>query len=221
MDRKNNIYLIESATRQGLAETFMRFQEYYESPVFKGKFFTVEEFAAWYTSQYGQFSYCQDWSGFNIPSSVLAPFKEGKFGPLTDREDNFLKFFKNVEESFYIIGITRQDPEWQETLRHELAHAKFFVDDSYRKDVLACISDLKPGSVKTALEKMGYGKNVIDDETNAYLMTEPQTLSQDICLSQSEVIQNKLDYIFQKHFGYSVVTASVPLLFSGVNNLSI
>ena len=103
------IYLIESKTRQDLAATFMRVQEYYESPVFGGRTFSVGEFAAWYASEYGAFTYCQDWSGFNIPSWVLEPFRNGGFDPLTDKEKNLLNFFKNIHDSFYIIGATSQD----------------------------------------------------------------------------------------------------------------
>jgi hypothetical protein len=219
--KKLPIYLVESKTKKNLGETFMRFQEYYESPVFKGRFFSVQEFADWYTGQFGKFSYCHDWSGFNIPSWVLEPFKNGSFGPLTEKEEKFIRFFDGVKGNAYIIGITREDPEWLDTLRHELTHGLFFVEEKYRKDVLTCVSHLKPGPAKVALEKMGYGKSVIDDEINAYLMTEPQTLAKNICLSEGKNIQRELDSVFQKHFGYSVVDASVPLLLSGVNNIAI
>jgi hypothetical protein len=52
-------------------------------------------------------------------------------------------------------------------------------------------------------------------------MTEPQTLAKNICLSEGKKIQQELDFVFQKHFGYSVATASLPLLLSGINEVAI
>ncbi len=49
----------DNATR--MAATMMRFQEYYESPEFAGKYFTREEFVAWYAQHKAGASYVQDW----------------------------------------------------------------------------------------------------------------------------------------------------------------
>lgn len=219
--KKLGVHLVESKTKLGLASTFMRFQEFYESPVFRGKVFTVDEFAAWYAKKHGSFSYYQDWAGFNIPSWVLQPFIDGKFNPLTEKEASFVDYFNRINGDFYVIGITKEDPEWFDTLKHELVHGAYFYDEDYRKDVLSFISDLRPESAKMGLEKMGYGKNVIDDETNAYLLTEPQTLRDRINLFDGKKIQSGLDRIFQKHFGYSIVGAELPVLLASVNFLNI
>lgn len=219
--KRPGIYLVESKTRLDLAGTFMRFQEFYESPVFRGKVFSVDEFAAWYAKEHGNFSYYQDWAGFNIPSWVLRPFIAGDFNPLTDKESSFIEFFNDVRGDFYVIGITKEDPEWFDTLKHELVHGAFFYNPEYRQDVLSCILDLKPEPAKNSLEKMGYGKNVIDDETNAYLLTEPQTLKDKINIFDGKKIQTKLDGIFKKHFGYSIVSAELPVLLSSVSLLNI
>ena len=53
----------------------MRFQEHYESPEFTGTVFTVGAFRKWYAETYGAFTYASDWSGFNIPGTVLEPFR--------------------------------------------------------------------------------------------------------------------------------------------------
>lgn len=187
----------------------MRFQEYYESPEFAGKYFTTEDFLAWYTQKDQKASYHKDWAGFNVPSHVFKPFFEGSFDPLNDRETKLLNFLKSAKGDFYVIGITKSDHDWIETLRHELAHGMFFCDKEYRNDILSCISDLNPDSVRSSLKKMGYGANVIDDEINAYLLTEPETLanSRDLSLSSSKKIQEKLDRVFEKHFAFSMAGA--------------
>ena len=150
------IYLIESKTRQDLAETFMRFQEYYESPVFKGRSFSIEEFVAWYASEFGAFTYHQDWAGFNIPSWILEPFKKGDFDPLTEKEKNLINLFRNVQGNFYIIGATQQDEECADTIKHEFVHGAFFTNEGYREDVINCLNAHKPNVVKVALREMGY-----------------------------------------------------------------
>lgn len=212
------IYLIESPDRRVLAETFMRFQEYYESPVFRGKTFSREEFAAWYAMEYGSFSYAQDWSGFNIPSWVLEPFKRGDFGVLTEREQKLLDLFKEVKGNFYIIGATPEDEWWADTVRHEFVHGAFHVNQNYRNHVNHFIKTKNPATVKKTLCKMGYGSNVLDDETNAYLLTEPQTLARDISLGNGANLRDGLDEIFRKYFGFSMVNVPLDTLNSQVRN---
>lgn len=206
------IYLIESRTRQDLAATFVRFQEYYESPVFGGRAFSVDEFSAWYASQYGAFSYCQDWAGFNIPSWVLEPFKDGEFNPLTDKEKNLINFFRNIQGDFYIIGATKQDEECADTIKHEFAHGAFFTNSDYRRDVMSCLNTHRPNVVKIALQEMGYGDNVLEDETNAYLLTEPQTFAKRVPLDEGQKLRDILDKIFSKYFGFSMTAVNADFV---------
>lgn len=219
--QRGNVYLIESKTRQDLAVTFMRFQEYYESPVFSGRAFSVDEFAAWYVSEYGAFTYCQDWSGFNIPSWVLEPFRNGEFGPLTEKEENFLNLFKNVHGDFYIIGATSQDEECADTIKHEFAHGAFFTNKDYRRDVINCLNTHRPSVVRIALREMGYGENVLEDETNAYLLTEPQTLKEKLCLNEGCRLRRILDKIFFKYFGFSMALVNADFVANRTQRVSI
>ena len=95
-----NIFHISFSTQHELASTFLRFQEYYESPKFRGKIFSFYEYKKWYTAnspkgkKTGKFTYYKDWGGFNIPSYVLKPFYQGKFNPLSNKEKKFLRAFK-------------------------------------------------------------------------------------------------------------------------------
>lgn len=215
------IYLIESKTRQGLATTFMRFQEYYESPVFRGKTFSADEFSAWYVSQYGAFTYHKDWAGFNISSRTLEPFKNGEFDPLTEKEKAILNFFKNVSGDFYIIGATSQDEECADTIKHEFAHGAFFTNTSYRRDVVSCLNAYKFNGIKLAIQKMGYGENVVEDETNAYLLTEPQTFANRVSLNEGYKLRDTLDKIFAKYFGFSMTEVNADFVANRTQRVSI
>jgi hypothetical protein len=68
------IYLVRFATQYELSSTFLRFQEHYESPRFHGRVFSLEEYMDWYATRYGNFTYYQDWAGFNVPSTAFRPF---------------------------------------------------------------------------------------------------------------------------------------------------
>jgi len=95
---RENIFLLDFETQEELTSTFLRFQEFYESPEFQGKIFTLQEYKAWYTKLKGKFSYYTDWGGFNIPSRILESFYKGKFDPLSEAEKQFLDMFKLRKE---------------------------------------------------------------------------------------------------------------------------
>ncbi len=161
-----------------LGLTFMRFSDYRESPFFRGRFFTREEYQAWYTATSpqgkltGRFTYGEDWSGFNIPSTSFTPFRRGQFNPLTDGEQALLHAFAHLNGRFYIIGTPHNgDPE---TLEHEIAHAFYFLDPDYRKTVDAIVKQLDRRNKQraiTLLRKDQYHPAVFRDEIQAYLLS--------------------------------------------------
>ena len=58
---KGGIFLVEFDNQYDLAMTFLRYQEFYESPKFKGKRFTIIDFMEWYSKEYdGAFTYTKD-----------------------------------------------------------------------------------------------------------------------------------------------------------------
>ena len=101
---KHRIYLIQAATGYQLASTFLRFQEHYGSPRFRGRRFTLEEYMDWYAAEYGGFTYFDDWEGFNIPSWVLSPFRNGEFDPLLRKE-------KKLLDVSCLSGLFRRPPD--------------------------------------------------------------------------------------------------------------
>ena len=81
---------VSADSQEELGNTFIRFQEHYENPHFKNQIFTLGQIRSWYSNTYGADTYQNDWSGFNFPSIILKPFREGLFDPLTDEEKALL-----------------------------------------------------------------------------------------------------------------------------------
>lgn len=164
-----NSVWVKADSQDELGLTFMRFQEYYESPnyQFRGHIFTVGQLRQWYSETYGSNSYHIHWIGFNFPSSVLLPFKQGLFDPLTNEEHNLLDKLKYRNDQFYIIGA--QD---NATLNHELNHALYASNIKYKRAIDNFVNkyykDLKYAT-QYILSK-GYCKDVLNDELQAYVL---------------------------------------------------
>jgi hypothetical protein len=169
-----NVWFVSFDTQEDLALSFLRFQEHYESPRFRGQVFSLDEFKTWYASQNGSFSYVDDWSGFNIPSSVFDLFKRGDFDPLSNRETALMSAFGGEPHPFYIIG-TNEDSD---ALEHEICHALFYVDPDYRAAAEKIISDHVEQLAPVFLEMadMGYHESVHVDEVQAYASANPDWL---------------------------------------------
>ena len=163
-----NSVWISADSQEELGRTFIRFQEYYESPNpdFRGKIFTLGVVRQWYSIKYGADTYHHDWTGFNFPSRILLPFKQGLFDPLTSEEIELLNLFKYRHDNFYIMGAQNSA-----TLRHELSHALYDSNQKYRNEIDSYIKKNKRGLAKTRkyiLDK-GYAEEVLNDEIQAYV----------------------------------------------------
>lgn len=151
-----------------LGLTFMRFQEHYESasPDFRNKVFTQGQLKRWYSEEYGSNSYHTHWVGFNFPSNVLIPFKEGLFDPLTIEEQRLLELFRYRSDNFYIIGA-----QSGATLRHELSHALYASNPKYKNEIDKFLLKNK-SKIKNTLKYIkdkGYCDEVLFDEIQAYI----------------------------------------------------
>ena len=188
----NRIYLLQFDTRKDMAETFLRFQEHYESPKFMGKKFTHDEFKKWYKKVKGK-EYFEDWDGFNLPAKALKPFREGKFNPLTRGEKKLLLLFKNVRRDFYIVAFHGRG---HHLLGHELAHALFYTNPRYKKKILAILEkyDLKHMK-KELLSTEGYNKKVLNDEIQAYTVS----LSHELNSKISKEMSREVNEIFARY----------------------
>jgi hypothetical protein len=144
-------------------------QEHFESPRYRGKYFSHAEFRSWYRTirDHKEFSYYSDWAGFNIPGSVLRPFIDGRFGELTSAETAVIELFRGMKGKFYIIGTIETDNI--ATLRHEIAHALYHTNPTYRQEVNDILSSVDCAPIHKILKGLGYHQAHWLDETHAYL----------------------------------------------------
>jgi hypothetical protein len=198
----DRIHLLIFDTQRDVTSTFLRFQEHYESPEFRGKTFSLDEFKKWYVPnspkgrKTGEFTYHTDWNGFNIPSYVLKPFYSGKFNPLTEQERKFLEIFKDEPEPFYIIGVHRATKKLSSLLKHEIAHGLFYTDENYRSEVLGVLSHFDVEPIKVELRsKAGYHEQVLEDECQAYSIASLKKLKTSI----PKELSNNLRMIYRKY----------------------
>jgi len=187
----DGIFLVRFPTQYELASTFLRFQEHYESSRFRNRVFTLEAYMDWYATEFGAFTYFEDWSGFNIPSAAFEPFTRGRFDPLLIKEQRLLRRFRNDRPPFYIIGIVSD-----KDLKHELAHALFFTRPAYKRAVLAAMRGYDTSALEHRLARMGYHKHVLPDEVHAYLVAPGGSLGGGKALAP---LRRKLQAIYRQH----------------------
>jgi hypothetical protein len=188
------IYLLRFKTQYELTATFLRIQEYYESPRFHGRIFSLEQFMDWYAERYGNFTYYQDWTGFNVPSTALQPFYEGNFDPLSKKEKQLLRLFKDLRGRFYVIGIYGSSAK--DFVTHELAHALFFLDDSYRKAVHKAMRGYNTTKLARKIAEAGYANHVIPDEIQAYIIAPSGKLG---AVPALKPLRQELRALFRQH----------------------
>lgn len=169
-----NAVWVSADSQKELGETFIRFQEYYESPNldFKNKIFTLGSVKEYYSKEYGADVYSETWIGFNFPSTVLLPFKQGLFDPLTDQEKALLDLLKYRNNDYYIIGA-----QTKSTLRHELSHAMYGYSVKYKNEIDQFIGENKSKfrKVKKYILDKGYHEDVVNDEIQAYVTDNDDT----------------------------------------------
>lgn len=194
------VHLLTFENQQDVTSTFLRFQEHYESPKFAGMVFTLDEYKEWYVKnspngiKTGEFTYHTDWSGFNIPGTILQPFYEGKFHPLSEAEQTILEMFKDEENPFYIIGVHKESKSFEKLLQHEIAHGLYFTNPEYKKEALEIISRYDTSEIrKELLASGGYGENVLDDEVHAYSISGGESLGgnipEELCREMTELFE--------------------------------
>lgn len=172
----HRIYLLKFKSSKDASTALLRFEEFYESPKFRGRVFSHEEFKKWYKEVHGAFTYSEDWGAYNFPSSVLRPFFKGKFNPLTRAERKVLDELRDIKGKFYVVGVSEKARK--EDVRHELAHALFSTVAPYKKKVNKVLRKFDISSLKYELsQKNGYSKNVLLDEVHAWVIGSPDEFS--------------------------------------------
>jgi hypothetical protein len=173
-----NCILFEFNTQKELALAFCRVEEYYEgNPKVNGKYLTLEEFIDAFTDNDGKINYFNYWTGFNIPGIYFSGWFKQKASDKTKWETALAEEVgKKIDftKPYYVIGGKKGD---MNVIDHELAHALYFMNSEYRLEMVDLTyrfyKQHRKDYVKVVnnLKKMGYGKNVIKDEVQAYMST--------------------------------------------------
>jgi len=165
-----NLYLLKFSNQYKISSTFMRLQEFYESPyeTIRDKHFTWDQFFDVYVKN-GRMNYWSQWAGFNVPGHVIRKFFKLFAKELTEKEQELYKLIVPIIKSkkdFYLISV------YQKTdIRHEEAHGLFYLNIDYKNEVTNLIKafSLKYFNILcNNLAKKGYSKNVFIDEIQAY-----------------------------------------------------
>lgn len=204
---KPNIFAVIIKDDYDRAMTFCRVQEFYESPSkkFRGKNFSIWEYMKWYNDEYGRgFSYGADWGGFNIPFKTLKKCYVSELVSETPYDIAMYEIYLQVKalktnKEAYIIGAESMEGI---TFTHEVCHGLWYVNSEYREQAKAILSmiDLEHIKIfKKNLIAMGYTDKVIDDEIQAYLMTNWDCarfiagVPRDICEKYHKLFKNELE----------------------------
>lgn len=178
-----NIIHFDADNRYELCSTFIRIQEFYESPFpeFKGKYFSLDDYMDHYAqSNDNKFTYFEDWTGFNIPGHSLVEFYNIFIkNELGRPKEKFV--FESIKEfidcldsnsKFYVIGTVNAD---KLTLDHEIRHACYYLNSEYQqvcKNIYQQLPDDIKKVINDKLTEFGYDKFVFEDETQAYFGSE-------------------------------------------------
>lgn len=168
VDKYDGIIHLNFKDQKTLCRYMVRIEEFYESPEFAGKYFELADYIKWYTKHYGLWSYYSDWSGFNIPGNKITAFID-LFPKLRGCEKEIFKVLPDNSE-FYLIATYGDGNE--DIIRHERAHAKFYLCPKYRETMTALVSEYrdKLSNLENWILK-SYNESVLIDELQAYLCT--------------------------------------------------
>ena len=154
------MHVLVYATKYEVAYSLARFQEFYENVALRGTIFTRQQL------QDQQPLYYNSWSGFNFPASVPAHFMEHHHEWKTDIHENAA--LARMVKAPYIVG-SFLSPDLVGMMKHERCHAAWDADKEFKE---ACMDYMQSWEyvqlVRDVLTKMGYGENVLWDETQAY-----------------------------------------------------
>lgn len=164
-----------------LGMAMFRVQEFYESKhdSIRGQVFSFETAMDMYAKPSGVFDYADQWSAFNVPGEVVDSFFVKYHGMLTEKEQflrSLINTYRMESTRYYLIGtVNGAHPGY---LKHELAHAAFYLDPAYRKtmtDLVKRIPARDRARMGKSLTDEGYSVSVHVDELQAYLATDTKS----------------------------------------------
>jgi len=181
--RLKGCYHLKTKTQYELTSTLMRIQEFYESKIdgIRGAYFDLEEYMDAYAEEHGNFTYFEDWVGFNLTNHAIRRFfKMFPTSKLTRKEKEFKKLLTPLLKSrkkFCIIATYQKTTKPYTTFEHELAHGLYYLERKYKRKMDRLTNSLKEFKKPCfeVIKKMGYAEDVCYDECQAFLSTSSET----------------------------------------------
>lgn len=199
-------------TQEELTHTFVRLQEFYESPLpeIRGNTFSLANFLLAYRATFDS-NYFTDWNGFNVPGHVVTDFFK-RFTDLSAEEHDLAQDLIDTigaetvagdGERFYVIGTWKE-----EDVTHEIAHALFYLDRDYKLAMCEECVNLRAFSPHAAmcfegwLRQEGYTPQVYADEVQAYFATnDADDWKKDFAnIADLEPLAKPFREVFAKHW---------------------
>lgn len=210
----DHIWSVKVEDSHSRAMLFLRPQEFYESAFEEiiSKQFTFSKFQDLYKQQYGkqEFTYGADWSGFNIPSTIL---EECMFNIPEDEINTYdkmmLSIISTIKESegdhnYYLLGV---DELANDLLEHEFAHAMWFTLPDYKSEMTQlnneCDKIVKDSMFKCITE-YGYADHVLPDELQAYMSTGLGSKMEEMNIPNIDEWSKKYKQVFNKFYSESL-----------------
>lgn len=174
---KDRVYELVFDDKYEMAMLFLRYEEFYESPKYRGRKFTLAEYISWYTKKPespGLFNYHNDWTAFNLPAKIIKEVHDLGIQDPNHYDSIMLGLYgmmTSQDEDPYLIGYKKGST----ANSHELSHAMYYLSKNYRDDVQAILKDDNLTGIvwlfSEALRDIGYHDNSIEDEIQAYINT--------------------------------------------------
>ena len=171
--------LLKYKTVPDLARSFFRLAEYYEGSRYgkKTKQVTLVDFLDQWIDRKGDVDYFKFWDGFNITDQAFRSWLKSA-RPLSAAEQVTVDVIQQATKGmkkFCIIGVGSNNTD---TLKHELFHAKYYLDTGFKSAVDQLLkdhaTDLAVKTIKKILiNKLDYA-NHVEEEIGAYLYTGAQ-----------------------------------------------
>lgn len=210
----DHIWSVKAESSHTRAMIFLRAQEYYESSFEEiiGKQFKFSNYMDIYKQKYGkqEFTYGSDWSGFNVPSTIL---EECMFNIPQEEINNYdrimlsiIETIKNEEgdSKYYLLGV---DELSNDLLEHEFAHAMWFTLPEYKDAMSKMNNECDPvvrDSMFKCITDYGYADHILPDELQAYMSTGLARKMKDMNIPNIDIWMKKYREIFDKFYSESL-----------------
>jgi hypothetical protein len=201
-----NIFLFKAKNQFVMNRTFMRLQEFYESPFrfIRGKKFDHMDFIDEYGHNNGEFDCFTNIYGTNVPDKTIRAFYD-LYGDDIDKHEKTLydvlcKADAFNRDKFYLIGCFEEESiENKNVLDHELAHAYYYMHPEYKKTVNRLVRSIPTkefNHYRDVMKQSGYWSGVYLDEIQAYLATNSMVETKDLF----DVVDWNIVYELQRVF---------------------